>query len=631
MKIRNVVVVLVLAFLSSTALAANAPDASENKKTDGYTKFIRSNVHFDINADATYVETVDYSIKVLDKKGIDVVNMRSISYSDTLSDLQIISANITKKNGKIVTVPKNNFQVESNTGDNGNAPMISDIKTKTVIYPDVEVGDTVNLTYKLIQNEAMFPKKFSYIQTFPKSILIDSTEVSITAHESLDIRTEARGIKGGETAKKDGKRHWLWTYENKEIAKPENISVSAFDYGPRLIITTFKDYQDLANAYESRARAKMIVSDRVQKLAEEIAGKAKDKRETVSMLYSWVSKNIHYAGNCIGIGSVVPHDINHILDNKIGDCKDHTLLLQALLAAKGIESSPSLINSGSIYSIPDLPTSDIFDHVINYIPSLDMYADSTSSTTPFGSLPISEEGKPTLHTTGFKEVSFTPPTDNSKHWGKTHVDIMLKADGSADAVLKSEMAGANAISAREFFRRVERTKFKEEVIKSAIKAVGLTGTGEYMHFDNTDTDEPTYSYELKYHIDNAVSLPGPVGIIIYPMIAYHYIPISYFTSSAVSSGKPLHKFPCSGGSTSIEVVLHIADGVNIVAAPKDMHLKSDYSTYDSTYVREGNTITSTRKIVDNTPGNVCDPDIFDKFKDIDQAVIKDLKTQVILQ
>jgi len=42
----------------------------------------------------------------------------------------------------------------------------------------------------------------------------------------------------------------------------------------------------------------------------------------------------------------VPHDAQSILDNRYGDCKDHVVILEALLEAVGIDSSPALINSG---------------------------------------------------------------------------------------------------------------------------------------------------------------------------------------------------------------------------------------------------------------------------------------------
>ena len=37
----------------------------------------------------------------------------------------------------------------------------------------------------------------------------------------------------------------------------------------------------------------------------------------------------------MGIGAVVPRDMDVVLDAKMGDCKDHATVMQALLASHG--------------------------------------------------------------------------------------------------------------------------------------------------------------------------------------------------------------------------------------------------------------------------------------------------------
>ncbi len=70
------------------------------------------------------------------------------------------------------------------------------------------------------------------------------------------------------------------------------------------------------------------------------------------MLSDWVRKNIRYVAVYVGAGGVVPHSAQAVLDNRYGDCKDHVALLEALLKAVAIESSPALINAGNAYVLP---------------------------------------------------------------------------------------------------------------------------------------------------------------------------------------------------------------------------------------------------------------------------------------
>ena len=103
------------------------------------------------------------------------------------------------------------------------------------------------------------------------------------------------------------------------------------DTGPVILVTTFDDYEALGTAYELRARPKAAVTERVRALADELTKGTYTPRTQVKAFYDWVSKNIRFAGSCVGAGSVVPHDVDRILTSKMGDCKDHAVLMQALM------------------------------------------------------------------------------------------------------------------------------------------------------------------------------------------------------------------------------------------------------------------------------------------------------------
>ena len=61
-----------------------------------------------------------------------------------------------------------------------------------------------------------------------------------------------------------------------------------------------------------------------------------------------MAQNIRYVAVYLGNGGLEPNSAQSILDNHYGDCKDHVTILEALLAAKGIASSPVLIGAGAV-------------------------------------------------------------------------------------------------------------------------------------------------------------------------------------------------------------------------------------------------------------------------------------------
>ena len=183
-------------------------------------------------------------------------------------------------------------------------------------------------------------------------------------------------------------------YESVKVELTHDIDI--IDFAPNFSASTFKSYAEVGQAYQVRAKEKAKVTPAIQTLANELIEKAKAKTtlEKVKLMHHWVAQNIRYLGIYVGAGGYVPHDAQSILDNRYGDCKDHVVLLEALLAAAGIDSSPALINSGAAFLLPQLPTPGIFDHVITYVPSLNVFLDSTSRFAPLGTLPNGDLDKP---------------------------------------------------------------------------------------------------------------------------------------------------------------------------------------------------------------------------------------------
>jgi len=506
--------------------------------------------------------------------------------------------------------------------------MYSDIKTKVIIFPDVAVGDKVGYSYKLVEKEALFPGHFSMTQSFSNLIAFDDVRISVSVPaNSLDLRVFAAGVEGGLAEDREGRRQWVWTYKNQEIATPEYGSVAPIDYGPRIIVSTFKDYGALSEGYEKRARPKSAVTEKVRSLAAELTREVTDKREQAKILYTWVAKNINYAGNCFGVGSVVPHDVDMILDNRLGDCKDHAALLQALLLAKGIESAPVLINAGSSYKLPEVPSITVLNHVINYIPSLDLYADSTSEYTPFGLLPQDEAGKPVIQTANFIGIRQTPIPNYTSNNSSMKMVLHFNEDGSADGETNNEETGILSGPMKAGMAEIQ-PNMEDLLVRYIIAKSGYTGTGTLIKADPHQLSD-RYTYGSKYHIANAINLPGPGAINIGPVF-----PSEVSISDAVMTlniPERTLNFGCIGGVSIEEYTFDLPKNVKIMSIPKEAHLADSRTRYDSTYQQKGNTVIVLRKFEDRTPGPVCTPEDDKQFRPMARNILKDLKAQIIYQ
>ena len=601
-------------------------DEGKSVKFSGIYKYEKYHATYDVNADGTHVETHDIIIGVLTEEGVKSANQAEVSYSESLENAVILSAYTIKKDGRRIEVASSNIQERAAVA--GGGPMYSDIKTKVIIFPDVGVGDKVGYSYKIIQKEALFPGHFSMTQTFSNFVVFDDVRISVSVPaNSLNLRVFAAGVGGGLAEDKEGRRQWVWSYKNQEIATPEYGSVDPIDYGPRIIVSTFKDYGALSAAYEKRARPKSAVTEKVRSLAAELTRGVSNEREQAKILYTWVAKNIHYAGNCFGVGSVVPHDVDMILDNRLGDCKDHAALLQALLLARGIESTPVLINAGSSYKLPEVPSVRVLNHVINYIPSLDLYLDSTSEYTPFGLLPQDEAGKSVIQTANFIGIRQTPVPNYTVNNSSMRMVLRFNEDGSADGETNNEETGILSGQMKAVMTRIQ-PNMEDLLVRYIIARSGYTGTGTLIKADPHQLSD-RYTYGSKYHITNAINLPGPGAITIGPV----------FPSALQIGDAPMTlnmpertlNFECMGGISVEEYTFDLPRNVKIMSIPKDAHLADSRTRYDSTYQQKGNTVIVLRKFEDRTPGPVCTPEDDRQFRPMARNILKDLKAQIIYQ
>ena len=354
---------------------------------------------------------------------------------------------------------------------------------------------------------------------------------------------------------------------------------------------------------------------------------AQEPREQARLLYEWVAEKIDYAGNCIGVGAVVPREQAFVLDNHMGDCKDKATLLQALLAAKGISSSQALINSGGLYRLPAIPVVSMVNHVILYVPSLDLYMDPTSETTPFGMLPIGDSDKPVLLADGFRDDSRTPPMDSAANRLVAKTAVRIGSDGSVGGTVEVSTSGLFAIAGRDRLRDLTEQQ-KEEFMEAIFRGDNETGFGKLVSEDPKPMRD-TFAYKVSFETEEFTQMPGPGAFAIAPLFATE-APIEMLLAS-VDDEEEAEESSCYGGTVVEEYVYRFPDDTKVLAVPKDVDLASGKATYRATYALDGSTLTVRREFADKTDRNLCSIASLREFAKLAKKVGQDLKAQVVYQ
>ncbi len=581
-----------------------------------------------VNKDWTVLQRMEVTKQVETDQGISILGEQKISYNSAHEKVRVIRAYTLQPDGTKDMVTPDRIRTQDDQDDAGNG-IYSESKVKVIIFPNVRVNSK---TYYLVESQIHtpdFPKQFTWTEYFSPHKKYGQVEVRFSHDASLKINVEGKGMTGGRIyasdKQKSGSVRYSYRYAQEQAYPVEPGMVSYSDFAPQFSASSFTNYTEVAKAYQDRAASKAKVTPEIRELAKKIIGNAESNNEKVKRLYSWVARNIRYLGIYTGSGGYVPHSASSILKSKYGDCKDHATLLEALLRSIGIESSPALINSDTAYELPQLPSFAVFDHVITYVPSLNLFLDSTSRMTPMGLLPSGVVGKPALITaTG--QVTVTPQDEIAKDRTLTRTHLTLNLDGSITGSTKVEQRGYFELMSRSKIYSNQR-KTEKEVVDGMLSRFNESGVGAIKHPNPLDLDVQ-WDVEAEFTLDPVVNLPGVVALVV-------PVGLTQGRFQTLASIKPNEKsrFPRICGSSKHEelIELTVPDSTRITRNPTGVKHETTALNYESSYKISGNTISLMRRLVANRGKSVCGQKDDLEWSQFTKVLQRDLRQQFFLE
>jgi transglutaminase-like putative cysteine protease len=617
--------VLLFAMLLLTNFSAFAAPIEE---ADIPARYKNWSITYDVNTDGSYIETQKWSTVVLKESAVEDNKRSSVTFSTSVAKGEILEAYTLKKSERRIDAPKSSYQVTTNDGYDRSSPLYSDETTITVVFPDLAVGDTTVFSYRITNREGMFPGHFSITHDFSRFMAYDDVNIKITAPKTMNLRHQSYFLTDQQPIEKDGNKILEWNHQNKNPERwtPADAGISVVGEDPSLYVSTFDNYKQIAEAYGSRATPKAVVTERVRALASQIVADRTTPESQTNALYDWVAKNISYGGNCIGIGAVVPRDLDVVLDNRLGDCKDHATLLQALLAARNIVSDQALINANELYDLPTVPVVSTINHVINYIPSMKLFLDSTASNIPFGMLPTSLAEKPVLLVSNFQQGQKTPSIAQYGHEQIMRTNIRVNSDGTATGTTHISLKGVPAIRAREVMRNL-RGDQEEYTLRKVLETQGIHGTGKLQKDDPTELLD-SYKFTISFELEDLVNVASTTGLAIKPIVSSFWA-ISDFIIDAYEP-TPNKATPCIGGRSVEEYIYEFPASQTIVGFPKDYVFSSAAIDYKATYQRLENTLTVRRELLNKTSSNMCSVGFTEEHRKSARTIMRDIRSQVLI-
>jgi hypothetical protein len=376
---------VVLAALHPCMAAAQGP-AHQNLRFDRLEMTMR------IAPDATSTRTHRIEATALTREGAAAIGRHDIRFDREAETIELVEAHTLKADGTRIPVGRDGITTQVGFELPG-APgvTIPGIETRRLIFPDLGPADRTVLAWEVRRHRPELPGFVQLQGLMLPGIEIRDARYRIEAPASLGLKVEVQGMRWTQRSV-EGMDVWEieGTSDGRSMLEP--AVADAWLQMPWVLASTFPDTAALATTYALAVDAKATPTDTLRTLARRIVGDRSTDEAKAAAVHDWIRANLRYAAIWIGVDGWVPHDVEAILRNRYGDCKDLTLLMIALLRAVGVEAVPALVDTNAVYT--PLPVGLGPNHVIVYLPGLQRYVDPTAVDVPFGGLPQAVRDKP---------------------------------------------------------------------------------------------------------------------------------------------------------------------------------------------------------------------------------------------
>lgn len=616
----------------SQASVANADEAAGSRQPPiqepvNSSSFVRYRADYVVNADATSVETDEYEILIKTKSGVDDWSQVRLSYSEKMETLEVLFAYTLTPDGQRHDVPADKIYTQESYSS-ASAAMYADRKVKVIVFPNLSPGTRLVYSYRKVQTTPYFPGYFNLWETFSRLTEYADARVTLSAPKNMPMHVYVRDMQGADKpVVKDGVARWSWSFSNPQPMKVQNWTAATWEFSPTVMASTYADWSAMGRAYQLKAGEAAKVTSAIQARADEITRSIADRRAQAQAIYEWVAKNIRYVAVYLGNGGLEPNPAGNILATRYGDCKDHTVILEALLAAKGIASTPVLIGAGGGPTLPQLAVLGRFNHAITYVPEFDLYLDSTSPYARFGQLPGSDLGAPVVHTADGK-VARTPPNNPSVNAMRATTSFAFARNGDVSGRTTLDNGASTEIGLRANFAQLTAQN-RNRIEESIIAGSGFNGSGNlHIEGDPQDLRRP-FGYAYDFKASDYVDFDVVGGMTLPDMPGAESMRDIYASASSETNLTP---FYCSEKLREETYELALPAGVPIIAIPKSERFRNAAGEYVVNWEREGQSVKATHRLHTRAihgDNKLCQPGDYPAFRELFQQVRRGFRGQIV--
>jgi transglutaminase-like putative cysteine protease len=400
-------------------------------------------------------------------------------YETDSEAVQVRGARVYRKDGSI------DEATESGAGSMADDPsmaMYTSARAYYVRFPRLEPGDVVELQYRVedIAPRNAFADYFGEVVYMQSSEPVARSEYVLITPKSRTFYFNEPHVPGLQRTENDGPGgthvfHFL-AMDVPEV-KEEPLQPPWSEVLGHVHVSTYKSWEEMDRWYWGLIKDQLVPDDEVRRLAESLTKGLKDDRAKARAIYDYVVQKTRYVALEFGIHGFKPYRCAQIFARGFGDCKDKATLIVTMLRALGIQATPVVVRTANKGDIETSPASLApFDHMIAYVPSLDVYLDGTAEYTGSLELPAMDRGALALQVNeGAAKLVHLPDPPATDSVSEHKLDATVNADGTAQMDWRADVTGFEASEWRvRFHADATRKQRVEQMITGLLPGSQIT-------------------------------------------------------------------------------------------------------------------------------------------------------------
>ena len=308
---------------------------------------------------------------MFNQAGVEETKTQTFRFDPTYERIYVNRMEVIDSDGKTVS----SADVDDCYVTTSNGALATTESILHVPVPGLKAGHTLHFAVTI--EDRADSDEFAY-----ENFLFASA--GLPARRAVFLRGDVASVHSEErtdmVTRKEGEDYAYWLVSSPPRFYLEMLQPTFEDFLPVLSLGSREgDWKALAKEYLETIADRIPPSSDAKAKAKSLTSGLDNDAEKTTAILAWVRDELTYQGIEFGTRARIPNRTPDVIDNRYGDCKDHSLLAHQVLAAAGIESHLTLVNTGA--SLREaLPSLDQFDHMILYVPSGDggNFYDATS-------------------------------------------------------------------------------------------------------------------------------------------------------------------------------------------------------------------------------------------------------------